>query len=178
MAQQVTATARQTGHRRALNVAHSLTYTGQVHNDGPEWSNADTPVEQVIFSAQPSKSHRGVRLLGRGQDVVEPSPRLRGCQPSDHIFAHKGGRWGEHPHFVCVRLCDVYAAARTALILLLNDLYTQYENHRKNSGGTWHTAVDTENYIGTSLTITGSAPDRSSWSGWTCSRRWSMTMWC
>jgi len=159
MAQQVTAAQLAKPVIAALNVAHSLTYTGQVHNDGPEWSNADTPVEQVIYPAQPSNLTEAFAFLAAAKTWWNLHLGYADASPSDHIFAHKVADGANILTSSAFDYATYTAAARTALILLLNDLYTQYENHRKNSGGTWHTAVDTENYIGTSLTITGSAPD-------------------
>lgn len=159
MAQQVTAAQLSTTLISAFNAAHSTTYTGKVHNDGPEWSNAATPVEQLIYPASPTTITDAFAFLAAAKTFWNTHLGYADVATTDHIYAHKVADGANVLTSAAFDYATFASGARVAIITLLNDLYTQYDAHRKNTGGVWHTAADTVNFVGVPLTITGSASD-------------------
>jgi len=160
MAQQVNSSQLSTTLISAFNAAHSVTYTGNVHNDGPEWSNAATPVEQTIFPASPTTITEAFAFLAAAKTFWNAHLGYADVTPSDHIYAHKIADGSNVLTSTAFDYATFASTARVAIVTLLNDLYTQYDAHRKNTGGSWHAAVDAVNYVGVPLTITGSATDQ------------------
>ena len=160
MAQQVTSAQLSTTLINAFNAAHSTTYTGMVHNDGPEWSNAATPLEQLVYPASPTTITEAFAFLSAAKTFWNAHLTYADVATTDHIFAHKVADGANVLTSAVFDYATFTSTARVAIVTLLNDLYTQYDAHRQNTGGSWHAAVDSVNYVGVPLTITGSATDQ------------------
>lgn len=160
MAQQFTAAQLPLNIAAALNAGHSTTYSGMVHYDGPEWSSDAVPIEQKVFAASPTSLSEAFAFLAAAKVFLNLHFGYADAVVADHIFAHKVADGANVITSTPYDYATFAATARGLTITLLNDLFTQYEGHRTNNGGVWHTVVDVFNYVGVPLTITGGVTDQ------------------
>lgn len=146
----------------AHNSTHaSLVNTGtQAHSDGPEYgedatgSPLRTPILTVGGVSMPASPTEAAQFfldlkaylnlhLAYADEVSGEKWYAHKVVDAAHIITQTMGSWS-----------SIEATMLEATRLLVNDICTRYEAHRLNTGGVWHTAVDTLNVIGTPVTFT------------------------
>lgn len=159
MAQLVSSSQLSAVVRAALNAQHALG-GGFPHNDGPEWSNADPPVEQVLAGPSPSTATQAAALIVAAKAFINLHFGYADAVNGDKIFAHNVADGANTLSSNMDAWSSIEATLREASRLFANDLGDRYEKHRLNTGGAWHTTVDTLNYLGSPAALPVGATDQ------------------
>ncbi len=159
MAQRVLQTLISQEAMAAHNTLHSMFTGSQVHNDGPEYSETSTgtpprPPALLLGSGSPTGAADSAQLILDAKTFINLHLTYADEVLNEFWYAHKEV---DAIHQITAAMgpwSNVETAMLEAARLLCNDLCTMYERHRLNTGGNWHTAIDTANNLGTPVTFT------------------------
>jgi hypothetical protein len=153
MAQQVASASVTVPEMHAHNSTHSMWYAGFAHNDGPEWSAADPPVEDVLSGGSPTTLTTAISVLNSARSLFNAHCGRYDVTAADHIYAHIAN---DVPNLITTAAMSSAATYEgtmlTALITLVAELTLDYATHIANL--TVHGAADTTNVLGTTYTMT------------------------
>ena len=160
MAQLVTSGQMSATLRAAANADHASVSGGFPHNDGPEWSNADTPVEQALAGPSPTTATQAAALILAAKTFINAHMAFADLVSGDKIFSHNVADGANTLSASMDAWSVIETNLREACRLLLNEESDDYEKHRLNTGGTFHTTVDTVNYLGVPVTLASGVTDQ------------------
>ncbi len=159
MAQRVHLAECSDAMRDAHNATHASMSTGFVHYDGPEYqpdavgAPPRCPVILVGGAVAPASTAEAVQFMIDCKAFLNEHFGYADEVSGDHIYAHKIVDAGRVITAVMSPWSTMESAMLEAARLLVNDLGTQYEHHRLNAGGVWHTSVDAVNTLAGPITF-------------------------
>lgn len=159
MAQRVHLAECSVSMRDAHNANHASMSSGFVHYDGPEYQPDPVgapprcPVMLVGGAVAPASTAEAVQFLLDCKAFLNEHFSYADEVIGDHIYAHKVVDTARIITALMSPWSTMEAAMLEAARLLVNDLGTQYEHHRLNSGGVWHSSVDAINTLAGPITF-------------------------
>lgn len=159
MAQQVHIPDCSNAQRDAHNSVHASVSAGFVHYDGPEYlpdaigMPPRCPVVLVGGAAAPANLSEACQFHLDAKAFVNAHLILADEVVGDHVFAHKVSDAARLIVAVMGSPASIEATMLEAARVLVNDLGTQYERHRLNTSGLWHSSVDTVNTLAGPITF-------------------------
>lgn len=128
------------------------------HYDGPEWSNSGVEQVTASFYNAPTTLAEAIDTLNRIKGLYNDHIGRGNAGSGKKIYAHKTADSTNTISTADMASGSSYEATiLAALITLVTELRSDYEAHRTNSGGTWHTSVDGTNVLGGQPTISSFA---------------------
>lgn len=136
----------------AMNRAHQQAHaSGSVHNDKPNLNLQD--VEDVLPGSSPTTLSTSVDTFNAAKGVHNRHLAEYSVSPVKY-FAHKAQDSGNLIVLADLSAGSVYEdATRQSLITLVQELSVDREAHRTNTGGVWHSSLDTTTVLGTTATL-------------------------
>ncbi len=141
----------------SLNADHAQVGALFPHNDGPEFSGSP-PVASILSGSAPTTATQAWALMTAAVALLNTHFGMADGVNGDHIFAHNIVDGANIITGTMPSWSSVEATLLSTCFTLLNDLAAKYEAHRLNSGGVFHTTVDTVNYLGGPLLPGGATP--------------------
>ena len=159
MAQRVHIPLCTEAQRDAHNSTHAQNSSGYVHYDGPEYEPdavgmpARCPVILVGGAAAPGTLLEALQFWLDAKAFLNEHLIYADVVSGEHIYAHKVPDSARLITAIMGSASSIESAMSEAARLLVNDLGTQYEHHRLNTGGVWHSAVDAVNTLAGPITF-------------------------
>lgn len=154
MAQKIASASITASDAAAQNSRHAMLGSGlYVHNDGPEWSDANPPVEDVLTGGSPTTLSGAISVLNSARTLFNNHLGFYDATSGDRIYAHNSQDTTNPITTAAMGSETTYTGPMlTAAIALAAELTTDYIAHIANLSA--HGAADTINVPGTTYTMT------------------------
>lgn len=154
MAQKIASANITAAEAAAQNSSHAqLAGSLYIHNDGPEWSDANPPVEDVLSGGSPTTLSGAISTLNSARTLFNNHLGFYDATSGDHIYAHNSQDTTNPITTAAMSSESTYTTPMlTAAITLAQELTTDYIAHIANLSA--HGAADTLNVPGTTYTMT------------------------
>lgn len=154
MAQKIASANITAAEAAAHNSHHAQLGSGlYIHNDGPEWSDANPPVEDVLSGGSPTTLSGAISTLNSARSLFNAHLGYYDATSGDRAYAHNSQDTTNPLTTAAMSSSTTYETSMlSGLITLVAELTTDYTAHIANL--TSHTAADTTNTVGTTYTMT------------------------